>query len=61
MLQGHIYVLPYSVIKMKVFVEYIMTRDERVQHYLYLWRDLNRKCAGFNLEVGRVVMKWAGL
>ncbi len=51
------------------------TRDERVQHYLYLltiWiicicictrtgRGLTRKWAGFNLEVGRVVLKWTGL
>ncbi len=52
-------------------------RDERVQHYLYLYlltiwiicicictrteRGLTRKWAGFNLEVGRVVLKWAGL
>ncbi len=51
----------------------IIIRDERVQHYLYLltiWiicictrtgRGLTRKRAGFNLEVGRVVLKWAGL
>ncbi len=50
----------------------IVTRDERVQHYLYLltiWiicictrtgRGLTRKWVGFNLKVGRVVLKWAG-
>ncbi len=53
----------------------IVTKDERVQHYLYLYlltiwiicictrigRGLTRKWAGFNLKVGRVVLKWAGL
>ncbi len=53
----------------------ILTRDERVQHYLYLYLlnmnylylysdragRLTRKWAGFNLEMGRVVLKWAGL
>ncbi len=53
----------------------ITIRDERVQHYLYLYlltiliicictrtgRGLTQNWAGFNLEVGRVVLKWAGL
>ncbi len=55
----------------------IKTRDERstalsvsvsVNHmnylYLYLysdWAGPNPEVGGFNLEVGRVVLKWAGL
>ncbi len=60
---------------MSLFIYVVKSRDERVQHYLYLYlltiwiicictrtgRGLTRKCAGFNLEVGRVVLKWAGL
>ncbi len=65
---------PQSVMHVQVYISY---RDERVQHYLYLYlylltiwiicirtrtgRGLTRKWAGFNLEVGRVVLKWAGL
>ncbi len=60
-----------------LFLTFIFIRDERVQHYLYLYlltiwiicicirtrtgRGLTRKWAGFNREMGRVVLKWAGL
>ncbi len=54
-----------------MMIDELDTRDERVQHYLYLYLSLLTIChylylylsfglGGAYPEVGRVVLKWAG-